>query len=429
MRLVLAVLLVPSVASAQVASDDFHPALDARGYLTQNASATLDDKELSFGLGSLDWGRHMDASVHDMVTATLVGAAGLHVAGVPLEFGASLPLGIVSGDQARQQVGDLGLHLKAQLAHAGAFGLGAIGSIYVPSGDWQATGIVDAKAGRFRIALNGGVSRQSMMTMTTTELTGGVGAAWAVLPERLELVGEVFGTRATGLETLGGVKLYLAKNSYLSLGAGRGLAPDRAGNPDFRGVISIVFEPKPAPRLAAHIDDEIVAEVTKPPGDTWSDRDNDGIADKDDKCPDDPENYNGYQDDDGCPDDEPKNLVIDGGSTLVTLEGIEFELDRADIRSVSFKVLDAVAKALADNPEIHLVEVQGHTDEQGSYDYNMDLSQRRAAAVVAYLVEHGVAADRLTAHGYGESQPIDLAHTQAAYAKNRRVVFQIKDRQ
>ena len=91
MRLVLAVLLVPSLASAQAVSDDFHPALDAHGFLTQNASATLDDKELSFGLGSLEWGRHVDGTASDMVTATLVGAAGLHVAGVPLEFGASLP--------------------------------------------------------------------------------------------------------------------------------------------------------------------------------------------------------------------------------------------------------------------------------------------------------------------------------------------------
>jgi len=374
----------------------------------------------------------MDASADDMITATLVGAAGLHVAGVPLEFGASLPLGVVSASrtEARQEVGDLGLHLKARIAHVGAFGLGAIGSVYVPSGDVEGTGVLDATAGRFRIALNAGVRRHTMMDMTSTELVTGVGAAWALAPQKIELVGEVFGTPGTRegarrLDALGGVKVYLAKNSYLSLGAGHGI--DAGG---FRAMISIVFEPKPAPRLAGHVDDEVVAEVAppKPPADAWSDRDNDGIADKDDKCPDDPENYNGYQDDDGCPDDEPKNLVIDGGSTLVTLEGIEFEFDSADIKPVSFKVLDAVAKALGDNAGIELVEVQGHTDEQGGFDYNKELSQRRAASVVAYLVDHGVAAERLTAHGYGESQPIDPAHTQAAYVKNRRVVFQIKDR-
>ena len=87
-----------------------------------------------------------------------------------------------------------------------------------------------------------------------------------------------------------------------------------------------------------------------------------------------------------------------------------------------------MAKAMADNPDIQRIEVQGHTDEQGDDAYNLDLSNRRAAAVVAYLVGKGVAAERLESHGYGETQPIDPAHTQAAYVKNRRVVFQIKDR-
>ena len=418
MRLVLALLLVPAVAAA----DDFQPALDARGYLTQNASATLGHGELSFGLGSLDWGRHPEAGVNDMVTATLVGAAGFQL-GIPFELGATLPLGIESGLTDKQQVGDLGLHLKARLLHAGPLGLGAIGSVYVPTGDVEGTGVVDASAGRFRIALDVGVRRRTLMEMTTTEAIGGVAAAYALVPEKIEAVGEVYGTRDHS-EALGGVKVYLAKNSYLSLAAGHGI--DQGG---FRAMIAIVFEPKPAARVSAHVEDTVVAKLDPPPpADAWSDRDNDGIPDKDDKCPDDPENYNGYEDDDGCPDDEPKNLVIDTGSTLVTLEGIEFEFDRADIKPISFKVLDAVAKAMADNPDIALVEVQGHTDEQGDDAYNLDLSNRRAAAVVAYLVGKGVAAQRLESHGYGETQPIDPAHTQTAYKKNRRVVFQIKQR-
>jgi len=452
-RLALAApLLVSRLASAQVAVDDFHPALDARGYLTQNGSQTLDHEELSFGLGSLEWGRHIDPSVHDMVTATLVSALGLDVGGLPLELGASLPLGIVSGDASTQGVGDLGLYLKARLAHAGPIGFGAIAGVYLPTANSaflgeagvtpQFTAVADAKLGRFRFAVNGGVRVRSTTLMDmgmsqSTEFPVGVAGAWALAPEKVELVGEVFGAIGSAaqrgyqpLEALGGVKVYLAKNSYLSLGAGRGLLPDRAGNPDLRAVISIVFEPKPAARVSAHVDDSVVAEVAPPPkqADGFQDRDNDGIADKDDKCPDDPENYNGYEDDDGCPDDEPRNLVIDTGSVLVTLEGIEFEFDKAIIRPTSFKVLDAVVKALNDNSDIQLVEVQGHTDEQGDDAYNLDLSQRRAAAVVDYLIGKGIAPARLTPHGYGESDPIDPAHTQAAYRKNRRVVFQIKDR-
>jgi outer membrane protein OmpA-like peptidoglycan-associated protein len=419
MRLVLALLVVPRLASAQ-AVDDFHPALDARGFVTQNSSQTLGHEELSFGLGSLEWGRHLDASVHDMVTATLIGAVGLH-AGIPLEIGATLPLGVMSGDASKQYVGDVGLHVKARLVH----GLGAIASVDVPTADTQLLGVADAGAGRFRFAINGGVRRRSSMMAMTDYPVGGA-AALALVPEKVELVGEVFGTLGADrhAEALGGLKVYLAKNSYMSLAAGRGIDDDHV-----RAAIAIVFEPKPAAHVAAHVEE--VAEVAPPrrPDDGFSDRDNDGIADADDRCPDDPENYNGYQDDDGCPEDEPKNLVIDSGSTLVTLEGIEFELDKATIRPSSFHVLDAVAKALTDNPDILLVEVQGHTDKQGSDEYNLDLSQRRADAVVAYLVAHGVAATRLDAHGYGETQPVDPAHTQAAYRKIRRVVFQIRNRQ
>ncbi|HSN27561.1 MAG TPA: hypothetical protein VLT45_14810, partial [Kofleriaceae bacterium] len=114
MRLVLALLVLPAVAAA----DDFEPALDARGYFTQNASETLGRGELSFGLGSLDWGRHPEAGVNDLVTATLVGAAGFHL-GIPFEVGATLPLGVESGLTDKQQVGNLGMHLKARLLHAG----------------------------------------------------------------------------------------------------------------------------------------------------------------------------------------------------------------------------------------------------------------------------------------------------------------------
>ena len=423
MRLVLAILVIPGLASAQ-AVDDFHPALDARGFVTQNSSQTLGHEELSFGLGSLEWGRHLDANVHDMITATLIGAMGLHI-GIPIEIGATLPLGVMSGDTSKQYVGDAGLHVKARIIH----GLGAIASVEVPTGDTQLLGVADASAGRFRFAINGGVRRRSSMErMDMTDYPVGGAAAFALVPDKVEVIGEVFGTLGPErhAEALGGVKVYLAKNSYMSLAAGRGIDDDH-----LRAAISIVFEPKPAARVATHIDDVIPAEVAPPrhPDDGFHDRDNDGIADADDKCPDDPENYNGYQDDDGCPEDEPRNLVIDTGSTLVTLEGIEFEFDKAIIRPTSFHVLDAVAKALVDNPDIQLVEVQGHTDEQGGDEYNLDLSQRRADAVVAYLVDHGIAAARLEAHGYGETQPIDTAHTQAAYRKNRRVVFQIRDRQ
>jgi peptidoglycan-associated lipoprotein len=72
--------------------------------------------------------------------------------------------------------------------------------------------------------------------------------------------------------------------------------------------------------------------------------------------------------------------------------------------------------------------VQGHTDERGSDAYNLDLSDRRAASVRRYLTEHGVTADRLQSHGYGETQPIDPSHGEKAWSKNRRVEFLILKR-
>ena len=84
--------------------------------------------------------------------------------------------------------------------------------------------------------------------------------------------------------------------------------------------------------------------------------------------------------------------------------------------------------ALNDHPDIRLVEIAGHTDEQGDEAYNLDLSTRRAAAVLRYLTGKGIDPQRLESQGYGESDPKDPRHTQAAYAKNRRVEFLILKR-
>lgn len=492
LAIALAALAAPSTATAQaIAIDEFRPAIDSRGFLTLNASQTLDHGEMSFGLGSLQWGRKLlsfengpaSYSVDNMISATLVGALGLRLGAVPLEVGVALPFTIMSGSRgpdalgdpsdpnddklyrlAGQGVGDLGLHVKARVARVGRVGLGVIGSVYIPTGETrdpflgeaattpQLVAVADATLGRLRLAVNGGLRVRRTTTFmdlgaggapatmgsitTSTALPVGIGAAYGIVPERVELVGEVFGAIPVGehhgyqpLEALGGVKVYLAKSSYLSIGAGRGLLPEQAGNPAFRGVVGIVFEPKPARRTAAHVPDgQIAMAPPEPPrDDAFQDRDNDGIADGDDACPDDPEVYNGAEDTDGCPDvDRP--LVIESESEIVTLQPIEFEFDKAVLRPSAAPILDAVVTALRDNPDITLVEVQGHTDEQGADAYNLELSNRRAATVLRYLVDGGIDADRLTSKGYGEDDPVDPSHTQEAYALNRRVAFIIRQR-
>jgi outer membrane protein OmpA-like peptidoglycan-associated protein len=204
--------------------------------------------------------------------------------------------------------------------------------------------------------------------------------------------------------------------------------PNQAGNPDFRGMVGIVFEPKPAQHVASRIpDDEIAAPPAVAQDDGLGDRDNDGILDKDDACPDDPEVYNGIEDTDGCPDvDRP--LVIEAESELVPLQPIEFEFDKDVLRPSAYPILDAVVKALRDNPDFVRIEIQGHTDEQGNDAYNLDLSKRRAATVMRYLTDAGIEAARLTSQGYGETRPVDARHTQQAYAVNRRVAFVIVER-
>jgi outer membrane protein OmpA-like peptidoglycan-associated protein len=153
------------------------------------------------------------------------------------------------------------------------------------------------------------------------------------------------------------------------------------------------------------------------------DNDQDRILDPDDQCPLEPEVYNGTDDEDGCPDQGRVEVV---GSNIVIMDKIYFETDSAEIREISFPILDAVSATLRGNPQITLVEVQGHADERGTDPYNLRLTSDRSASVVNYLVQRGgVQRDRLRSVGYGERCPVDPAHNAAAWERNRRVEFKI----
>ena len=506
-----------------------------------------------------------------------------------------------------QGLGNIGLHFKTRFLKTSKpphIGLGLIASVYLPSvstehkwlGDSgvvpEVIGIVDkefGRQGRFKIALNGGIRWRSTTTFANTDPTDGMGmpstcgadamgmpipcpvpttnqqissglevpfglgVAYAIAVQKFDVIGEIFGTQpifskpalgtgVTGdvtyqpLEAIGAVKLYLARNSFLSLGGGRGLLPNKGANPDVRAFIGIVFEPNIGDRDGDGIKDDvdkcpddpedfdgfqdedgcpdpdndrdgikdvddkcpnvpenkngvqdedgcpegvkndrdgdgIPDDVDKCPDDPEDfdqfqdedgcpdpDNDNDGIKDvddlcpndpedkdgfqdqdgcpdpdndkdrildKDDKCPNEPETYNGYQDEDGCPD---RGRVVVTDTSIEILDMIYFEFNKAIIKKESYPILDAVAATLQGNPSIQLVEIQGHTDERGDDAYNLDLSQRRANAVREYLINKGVDANRLTAQGYGETQPLDRRHNEAAWAKNRRVAFLILKR-
>ena len=87
----------------------------------------------------------------------------------------------------------------------------------------------------------------------------------------------------------------------------------------------------------------------------------------------------------------------------VLIDNIFYDFDKATLRPESSAALDQLVKLLEENPNV-TIELSAHTDYRGSAEYNQRLSQRRAETVVRYLIDHGIAADRLTPKGYGEDQ-------------------------
>ena len=112
----------------------------------------------------------------------------------------------------------------------------------------------------------------------------------------------------------------------------------------------------------------------------------------------------------------------------IILRGVNFDFDKSDIRPDSRPVLDEAITTLKENPGIR-VSVQGHTDSQGTEEYNLKLSERRANAVYRYLVAGGISPDRMEVVGVGESQPVADNSTESGRAQNRRVELVILNSQ
>jgi outer membrane protein OmpA-like peptidoglycan-associated protein len=606
------VLFAPAQARAQDATapafslQTFRPAIDSKGYVTVNASQLLGHLDFSLGLvGSYAndvlhlGGQGAQLDVEHYLTPQLQFAIGLFKW---VELGVSLPVHIMFGSRSPkftdvdpnqnnalsfsgQFVGDLGFHAKARFLNSSRYpvGLGALFSLYAPSGDakkflgeGQVTLrpelIVDKELGyarRFRMALNvGALIRPSVHSYTDrgttlggvadvnggmdfcapstmlgsapgaaacgtqqtrslgSQLTYSLGMSYAIVPAKLDLIGELFGyadvsgqPSASPLEGLLAAKVYLAQKSYFEIGGGAGLLPrsvagGMTGSPGFRVFIGFLFEPSIGDRDGDGIKDDVDKCPDEPedfddfededgcpdpdndkdgildrddqcpnePGPVenhgcpWPDRDKDGIHDKDDACPDEPgpvENQgcpwpdrdkDGILDkDDECPDlPGPKEnhgcpfLDSDGDGLLdkddacpheygpkenhgcplpnrarivkghvIAMSPIYFETAKAIIKPMSYPTLDAVAETLRANQQLLIIEIQGHADERGNDDYNLRLTEDRAAAVKQYLIDKGVEADRLQSHGYGETRPLCSQHTERCWSQNRRVEFVI----
>ncbi len=156
------------------------------------------------------------------------------------------------------------------------------------------------------------------------------------------------------------------------------------------------------------------------------DNDQDNILDVNDRCPNEPEVVNGFRDDDGCPDQSAITVTC---RAIEIRDTIYFETDRAVIQRRSYDLLNQIAAVLSARPDIRRISIEGHTDDRGSDAHNQDLSTRRAQAVREYLLTQGIAAERLTSQGFGESRPIDSNRTPRGRAANRRVEFVITEQE
>ena len=506
-----------------------------------------------------------------------------------------------------QGIGDLVLTPKLRILNPsrGPVGIAIIPALILPTGDkakflgegqtiFQPQGIIEANWGRpgvFRTALNVGMrirtkgasqfvddnsnyprpvrtldsgglpvdgssvggENTNMGIKVGNEVLAGLGASWGVVPFVFDVVGEVYSfigldskkltfdnggnlTNSTNIgpggEAVLGIKAYLAPNSFFELGGGYGVLPTAYGTTRGRFFAGIVFEPgsgdrdgdgfkddvdkcpddpedfdgfededgcpdldndqdgipdvldkcpnEPGPRendgcplhkVHDRDGDGIPDDIDKCPdqpedfdgfededGCPDLDNDKDGIPDKLDLCPNDPEDFDGFEDEDGCPDpdndhdrildvndkcpNEPetyngfededgcpdKGLVVVQRGKLEILDKIYFETDKDIIMERSFPLIDAIAATIKGHPEIALIEIQGHADERGDDEHNLDLTDRRAHSVMRALEDRGVELGRLRARGYGETKPVCTQHNEECWSKNRRSEFIILKR-
>jgi outer membrane protein OmpA-like peptidoglycan-associated protein len=277
-----------------------------------------------------------------------------------------------------------------------------------------------------------------------TALTYGLAGTYGLLDGRLpldlqvELAGAYLpdsvasGSGAAPLELLAGAILHAHRrwSVYAAIGPGltRGI-----GAPDIRAIAGVRFS------------------YRVPGRDRYSDSDSDGILDYRDDCVAELEDYDGFRDSDGCPDPDndgdgiaddldqcptaaeepggdgdgcpdPGRVVITRGRVYV-FGKIQFASESDRISAKSEPLIDQIADALRDHPDMGKVRIVGHTDNKGSDGFNLRLSQRRAESVKRALTRRGIDPRRLMTTGLGEAAPVAPNTTPAGRAENRRVDF------
>ncbi len=263
----------------------------------------------------------------------------------------------------------------------------------------------------------------------SNEVVYGVGGYVPLRKGTLRVGAEVFGAFGAGTKNTGDLdttplewnvngRMYFTPQRQVWAGLSAGTRLTGGYAPDFRTVAVIGgsfgvkdTDPRsPGARYEFNVSDE-------------ADIDKDGITDAIDDCPKEPGVTSSNPGQNGCPRFIRR---IDGSAEIEILKQVEFAFDSSTILPVSYPILDEVLRLLQVSPEITLVSIEGHTDNQGRVDYNQKLSEDRASSVRAYLVRKGIEANRLTSTGFGITKPLLSNDTEAGQQRNRRVEFKIK---
>jgi outer membrane protein OmpA-like peptidoglycan-associated protein len=361
---------------------------------------------------------------------------------------------------AQTALGDLRLGAKVPILDAARWpiGLAALLDARLPSGNRDAftgdgaalvpSAIATRTFGRLRLDAQLGYAirgtGQYAQLVVHDGLVWGAGGSLDLPPrrwlERWKAIAELGGGWPRGydpgseryrapLSARAGLRAWLSRALSIEAGAGAGLGAAGYGRERWRIFAGVRWAHHPVGPPEGDFDgDGVPNEKDLCPRDAGPaeldgcpDVDLDLIPDREDRCPREP----GPAENDGCPVsvDEP---VVEIESERLTLnDSVQFDTAKATLKGGSSLILDQVAKLILEHGELKRIRVEGHTDNVGSAPYNKDLSERRAATVVRYLVGKGVAPERLTGEGYGFERPVASNATALGRAKNRRVEFRI----